>query len=115
MNDSNDLIDPEDYKTIIKAVLRQGMDDYVKLQHPKFRTKKYLQEAFDSSVEMFFDSTYRLLYLLNEYGEPMSLKDMMTAILEDDRVSGKNLQKHLIEEARTFWETKLIRTSVLIM
>lgn len=110
MSDSNDYIDPEDYKTIIKAVLRQGMDDYIKLQHPKFRSKKYLQEAFDSSVEMFFNSNYRMLHLLNEYGEPMSLKDMMTTILEDDRVSGKNIQNHLIQESRAFWETKLVRT-----
>jgi len=110
MSDSNDFIDPEDYKTIIKAVLRQGMDDYIKLQHPKFRTKKYLQEAFDSSVEMFFNSDYRMLHLANEYGEPMSLKDMMQTILEDDRVSGKNIRNHLVKESRSFWETKLIRT-----
>ena len=110
MSDSNDYIDPEDYKTIIKAVLRQGMDDYIKLQNPKFRSKKYIQEAFDSSVEMFFNSNYKMLHLLNEYGEPMSLKDMMTTILEDDRVSGKNIQNHLIRESRSFWETKLVRT-----
>lgn len=103
-------IDPGDYKTLLNAILRQAMDDYIKLQHPKFRTKKYLQEAFDSAVELLFDSDYKMLYILNEYGEPMSLRDMITMLMDDDRADLEKLKQHVIQEARAFWETKLVRT-----
>ena len=103
-------IDPGDYKVLLNAILRQAMDDYIKLQHPKFRTKKYLQEAFDSAVELLFDGDYHMLYVLNDMGEPMSLKDMVTTLMEDDRVNLDKLKTHVIQEARAFWETKLVRT-----
>jgi hypothetical protein len=100
----------EEYKTLLHAILRQAIDDYVKLQHPKFRNKKYLQEAFDSAVQLFFDSEYRFLFIKNEDNEEMSLKNLITELLEDDRANIDNIKKHVINNARTFWETKLVRT-----
>ncbi|MBM08058.1 MAG: hypothetical protein CMF69_00540 [Magnetovibrio sp.] len=102
--------DPGDYKVLLHAILRQAMDDYIKLQHPKFRSKKYLQEAFDSSIKMIFDSSFRFLYLKNEYGEEMSLRDLVSFLMEDDRAQLEKLKEHVIREARAFWETKLVRT-----
>ena len=58
----------EDWETLLMAILTQAMNDYVKLQHPKYRKKKYLQDAFDSAVKMLFDDTFEFMYLKNEYG-----------------------------------------------
>ena len=109
----DERLDPEDYKTLLNAVLRQAIDDYIKLQHPKFRNKKYLKEAFTSAVELFFDKEYRFLYLKNEYDEDLNLKDLIAHLLNDNRSDLTLLQNHVIEEARVFWETKLIRTIYL--
>jgi len=103
-------IDPADFNTLLNAILRQSMDDYIKLQHPKFRSKKYLQEAFDSAMNMLFDSSYKFLYVRNELDEEMSLKEMVSFLLNDDRVKIDNLKNHVIREAQAFWETKLVRT-----
>jgi len=100
----------EDYNTLLHAILKQAMDDYIKLQHPKFRKKKYLQEAFDSAVDMFFDSEFSMLHLTNDMGEEMNLKDMITQLLDDDRANLDKMRKHIIEGARSFWETKLVNT-----
>jgi hypothetical protein len=56
-------VDEHDYKRLLRAILVHAMDDYVKLQHPKNRRKKYLREAFSSAVDMFFDSEYSMLHL----------------------------------------------------
>ena len=43
--------DPEDdYEKLLKIVLDAALVDFVKLQHPKNRNKKYLEEALDTSV-----------------------------------------------------------------
>lgn len=113
MSDSNgneEPIDTQDFSTLLHAILRQGIDDYIKLQHPKFRNKKYLKEAFQSSVDMFFDSEFRFLHIQDGFGENISLKELIQEILSDDRFDLKKIQEHVIEEAREFWETKLIRT-----
>jgi len=102
--------DPSQYKSLLNAILKQAMDDYIKLQHPKFRTKKYLQEAFDSAVQLFFDGDFKFLHIENDEGGSMSLKDLVTTLLEDDRADVKKLKEHLVSEATSFWETKLVRT-----
>ena len=107
---ADERLDPEDYKTLLNAVLKQAIDDYIKLQHPKFRNKKYLKQAFTSAVELFFDKEYSFLYLKNEYDEELNLKELITHLLNDNRGDIALLQNHVIEEARAFWETKLIRT-----
>lgn len=98
----------EQYKTLLMAILKQAMDDYIKLQHPKYRRKKYLQEAFDAAVAMFFDDTYEFLYLKNQEGDYMSLKDLLGYFINNRRMEIKDLQQHLIKESKIFWENKLI-------
>jgi hypothetical protein len=101
---------PEEYKVLLHAILRQAMDDYIKLQHPKFRSKKYLQEAFDSAVQLFFDKDFKFLYLRTDEDEEMSLKTLVGGLLEDNRADIQKIKDHVISGARTFWETKLVRT-----
>lgn len=102
--------DTDDYKRLLEAILRQAIDDYIKLQHPKYRTKKYLDEAFQSAVDLFFDSKFRLLSVKNEDGKDMSLKDMLRSMTELDKFSVQKLKQYVIDEARKFWENKTINT-----
>ena len=102
--------DSYDYKVLLNAILRQAIDDYIKLQHPKFRKKKYLQEAFDSAVDMFFDSEFKFLHVKDPEGNFLSLKDLISSILEDDRLQMDKMKNHVVNEARSFWETKMVNT-----
>ncbi len=104
------LEDTHDWKILLNAILRQAIDDYIKLQHPKFRKKKYLQEAFDSAVDMFFDSEFKFLHVKDPEGDFMSLKDLVSSILEDDRMEMDKIKTHVVKEARSFWETKMVNT-----
>lgn len=98
----------EDYKTLLLAIIRQAMDDYIKLQHPKYRNKKYLQEAFDSAIGVFFDSSYRFLYLKNDEGESMSIEDLLSYFISSNKMDLETLRSHVIKEAKIFWENKLL-------
>ena len=102
--------DAQDYLTVLGAIFRQAIDDYIKLQHPRYRHKIYLQEAFDDAVDMLFDKHYRFLYLKNEEGEDMSLRDMLANLLSNKNTDVNKLKNYAIEESIKFWETKLIRT-----
>ena len=47
---SNEEYDLEDLKTLFKVIVRQAIDDYVKLMHPCWRKKKELKDAFITEV-----------------------------------------------------------------
>jgi len=104
------MIDPSDYRNLLQAILKQAMNDYTKLQHPKLRRKKYLEEAFSNAVDMFFDSDYMLLHLQNGDGSFMSLEDFLKEALNTDRINIEKLKEHVVKESRAFWETKLLNT-----
>lgn len=108
--ETNAPIDKQDLKRLMHAILKQAMDDYIKLQHPITRKKKYMQEAFDSAVEMFFDSEYSFMYVKDEEDNMMSLKDLVYELMGDDRVQVDKIKDHVINSARTFWENKFINT-----
>jgi hypothetical protein len=103
-------IDTQDYKKLLRNVLTHAMDDYVKLQHPKNRRKKYLREAFSTAVDMFFDSEYRMLHLQTGDGTFMSLKDFLGEIMANQNLDIENIKEHVIAESRSFWETKMLST-----
>jgi hypothetical protein len=98
----------EDWETLLMAILTQAMNDYVKLQHPKYRKKKYLQEAFDSAVKMLFDDTFEFMYLKNEYGDHMSLSDLLSNFISEKNMDLEKLRAHVINDAKIFWENKLL-------
>lgn len=106
----DEVIDQQDRQTLLWAILRQAMDDYIKLQHPRTRRKKYLEESFEHAVDMLFDSDYRMLYVKNEDGEDMALKDLVAEILNDDRTNLKQFKSKLIDDTLAFWETKQVHT-----
>jgi len=100
--------DLKDYKTLLLAILRQAIDDYIKLQHPKCRKKKYLTEAFQNAIDMFFDSDYKMLYLRNDDGVDMSVQDMLALLLKRETPDITKLRDYLVKEVMTFWDTKEI-------
>lgn len=102
--------DAHDVQRLHEMILKQAMEDYVKLQHPRTRSKQYLQEAFQHAVDMLFDSTYRFLYLKNDDGGELSLAEMMTTILHKETVDLNKLRNHLIKDAEMFWAAKDIKT-----
>jgi hypothetical protein len=106
----SDIIDEQDFSKLMAAIIRQAIDDYVKLQHPKYRRKKYLVEAYQQAIDMFFDHTYKFLSIPNDYGEDMSLMDMLKAALKTEHVDIEKLREHAIAEAVAFWDTKAIKT-----
>jgi len=97
------MTDRQDYELIVKKVLLQAMDDYVKLHHPKQRQKKYLKEAFWSAVDLFWDKGYRSEALLNENGEAMSLEDILKVASDRENVEPLNIKDWLIKETVSFW------------
>ena len=103
-------IDEHDYKRLLRAILMHAMDDYVKLQHPKNRRKKNLRDAFSTAVDMFFDSDYMMLHLQNGDGGFMSLRDFVAEVLGTNNIEIENLKQHIIDESRSFWETKMLST-----
>lgn len=104
--DQYDDFDAEDFKKLLAAILKQAIEDYVKLQHPKARSKKYLQEAFESAVGLIFDPEYRLAGVQNELGEETSLDDLVTHILNGATADPEELQQYVVDQAKRFWERK---------
>lgn len=105
-----DIIDHHDFGKLLSAIIRQALDDYIKLQHPKYRQKKYLIEAWDQAVDMFFDDEYRFLAIQNDDGDDMSLRDMVKTALKSDRADIQKLRDYAIQEALEFWDNKDIKT-----
>lgn len=110
---TDDLIDEKDVVVLCTNILRQAIDDYSKLAHPKQRRKKYLEEAYQNAVNMFFDSAYKMIAFKNDDDEDMSLEDFIKRVLESERVDLDRLRDHVINQAVEYWETKDIRTVVI--
>lgn len=106
----SDVIDHHDFGKLLAAIIRQALDDYIKLQHPKYRKKKYLIEAYEQAVDMFFDDDYRFLAIQNDDGDDMSLRDMVQAALKSNRVDIQKIRDHAINQAVEFWDQKQIKT-----
>jgi hypothetical protein len=106
----DNMIDEQDLSKLLSAIVRQAMDDYIKLQHPKYRKKKYLTEAFHEAIDMFFDDTYLFGSIPNEDGFDMSFIDMLKTTLKTEHVDINKIRDHVIVEASSFWDTKVIKT-----
>lgn len=106
----NDYLDREDYKTILRGVFKQAIEDYIKLQHPKYRKKAYLQEAFLDAVDMFFDPSYEFSHLIDEDGERMDLTSFIAFIRENDLFDLDRLKDWLVNESIIFWGEKNMDT-----
>lgn len=105
-----DHFDSYDLNRLCQLIIRQGMDDYIKLQHPNCRTKQYMQEAFVSAVEMFFDDEYRISAIKDEYDKSLSIQDIFREALDGSRIDLKKIQKVLVDDAWDFWSKRELNT-----
>jgi len=95
-----------EYNAILKAIIDNAIIDYVKLQHPNNRKKRYLQEAFVTSVSMFFDKTYILGIASKVDGTVLNLESALQIIMNGQIPSVAKAQQHVISESIEYWYEK---------
>jgi hypothetical protein len=105
-----DLIDELDRKQLLAVILTRALQDYVKLQPRRARTKVYLQEAFESAQDMLFDPTYEMLFVKDLEGNPMTLRSLVAEVMETERADLDRLRLHAIEEAVREWNDRPLDT-----
>ncbi len=96
----------ENYKHLIKAVIENAMSDYIKLQHPANRKKKYLQESLIVATAMFFDKSFRFTIFMNKDGSKMSLQDALYFSMGFSYNSYDKFILNLLNEMETYWWDK---------
>jgi hypothetical protein len=96
----------DDYRTLLYKILTQAMDDYIKLMHPRQRSRVYLQEALDAATDMFFDKKYEMLLVKDSHGEYLTLKTLIQEVLDDDTVNLERIKTHVIDKAHEYWQKK---------
>lgn len=102
--DSSDMI------KIKVAVLDQSMSDYIKLQHHKYRSKRYLEESFLYSYCMFWHEDYKFLHFFNEDGTNQSTLDFVRSAMSRNVKDLNPMRKHLKEKSIEFWNNKYMKT-----
>ena len=96
----------EDYKKILQLIVDFGKTDYVKLQHPRNRDKKYLEETFLTCVDMFFNNEFRFMHFHNDDESKMSLNNLLSASIGNLPASNMLMRKHLVDESIRYWWEK---------
>lgn len=102
-------ITQEDHRKLMSAILRQTIDDYIKMQHPRYRQRKYEREAFWSARDLLWDNEYAL-DIQDAEGLNMNLSSLCEAAADRDNVSIKSLRKYLIQQSQEYWEEKPVKT-----
>lgn len=102
--------DSSDMTKIKIAVLDQSMSDYIKLQHHKYRSKRYLEESFLYSYCMFWHDDYTFLHFLNEDGTNQSTLQFIRSAMNRNIKSLKPMRTHLKKESIIFWKNKYMKT-----
>lgn len=106
VSDSELNHDP-DYKTLVQAVIENAITDYIKLQHPQNRNKKYLKEGFSSAVEMFFTDDYEFKSFLSFETElPLTTKDLISIMIGSSSSSLEKTKDYMITESMKYWWEK---------
>ena len=103
----NDL--REDYKRIMSAILRQAIDDYIKMQHPRYRRRKYEKEAFWSACNLLWDDNH-ILQIEDDEGNPMNLRALAKGAANRENVDLKKLRQYLLSESVIYWNEKKMKT-----
>ncbi len=108
-----------DIHKILKKVFEQIVDDYIKLAHPIMRQEKYLYEYYLMAVAALFDDTYEFATIpsLEDIREGMTLREMLSLMLEVDTITDQHLNKlrnWVAEQTVKFWRKKhLMKRPVL--
>jgi len=114
----NEARDPgNDWQMLLKGVITQIMDDYIRLQHPTRRNAHYLKEAFLSSIAALWDEDYEFDLFLDEDGKPLTFRHLLTnrfgiENLSHDEVHKIDLgiiQNECIHEAKEYWLDKCLK------
>src|SRR5688572_15430731 len=105
---TKDVVDSQDYKGILTGILSQAIDDYVELQHPYTRRKGYLQEFYLESIDFLFDNEYRLENVKNGHGQDMSIQELVSEILDNEKNEVEKLRSHAIQECYKYWDERVI-------
>lgn len=107
MIDKEELNHDEDYKRIVKAVIDSSITDYVKLAHPKNRNKKYLEQTYMDSINIFFNDSYRFEAFTSLVDQsPLSTKDLISIMISNSGVSMDKTRQHVINESIKYWWEK---------
>lgn len=114
----NDSREPDnDWQALLKALISQIQDDFIRLQHPSRRDQTYLKEAFLSTIAALWDVDYTFTEFKNEKGEDMTFRQIMAQRfgleeLSKDEIHKINLgplQDECINEAKQYWLDKMLK------
>lgn len=106
--DLEDCFAEDDLKRLIKAVFESSLVDYIKLQHSKNRNKKFLEESFANSVDMFFDDSFRFEHFqdLETQTKNLSFLELMECFLNTKNIKIENVHEHIAKESINYWWDK---------
>lgn len=107
---NEETIDSRDYHELLQKVIHQAIEDYVKLMHPAYRRKKYLQEAFEDAVDLFFDPYYQLEFIKNDDEQHMDLRQIISEALQIEDPDIDELHSYLVKTAKDFWKKHKVKT-----
>lgn len=110
----SDIVDEVDYRKLLQNLLMQAVDDYIKLQHPAYRRKTYLEEAFLSAVDMFFDAEYQFSNFKTNENTYMALKDLVSEALQTEDPDIEKFKANLIEKTKDFWHEHRAKTIYIL-
>jgi hypothetical protein len=105
-----DPVEAEDLNRLAIQVFRQSLEDYIHLQHPLTRSKKYVHEAFLSSIDMFWDPDYRLDLFLDDDSEPMTLEEFLKLASDRSNLDLEAFTKYIQAQSETYWRNKHVNT-----
>ena len=107
-DDSFDFFAEDDLKKLIRAVFESSLVDYIKLQHSKNRNKKFLEESFKNSVDMFFDKTYRFEHFqdLETQTKHLNFLELMECMLDRKDIDINKVHSHISKESIDYWWNK---------
>jgi len=113
----NNSKEPEnDWEMLLKGLIQQVMDDYIRLQHPSKRTFTYLKEAFCAAISCLWDEDYIISWPSTETKENMdiSFKEILAQRFgiynlneaEINKINMGIIQDECIQEAKNYWINK---------
>ncbi len=103
-----DYFAEDDLKRLVKAVFESSLVDYIKLQHSKNRNKKFLEESFANSVNMFFDDSFRFEHFQDFETQTKNLNflELMELFLNTKNIKIENVHEHISKESINYWWDK---------
>ena len=108
MNEEDADFSELDYKKLIKAMFDSALVDYTKLQNSKNRHKKYLEESFQNSIDMFFNPTFIFEHFLDADTQTKNLnfEQLLCYLLNTNKVDMTHIHNHIAEESMSYWWDK---------